>query len=68
MMMPDMMTQQQQPMMMMQLQQQMGPQYQQQLGFRPNPAGMQWSSGNQQDLLDMSMAGSSGAANYRFPQ
>ena len=68
MMMPDMMTQQQQPMMMMQPQQQMGPQYQQQLGFRPNTAGMQWSSGNQQDFLDMSMAGSSGAANYRFPQ
>ena len=68
MIMPDMMTQQQQQPMMMMQPQQMGPQYQQQLGFRPNPAGMQWSSGNQQDFLDMSMAGSSRAANYRFPQ
>ena len=55
---------QQQPMMMMQPQQ-MGPHYQQQVGFRSNPAGRQW---NQQDLMDMSMAGSSGAVNYRFPQ
>ena len=58
---------QQQPMMMMQPQQ-MGPHYQQQVGFRSNPAGMQWNNGNQQDLMDMSMAGSSGAVNYRFPQ
>ena len=72
--------QQQQPMMMMQEmmpQQQMmtmrpqmvGPQYQQQVGFRQNPAGLQWNNGAQQhqDWMDMSMAGNN-TANLRFSQ
>ena len=67
MMMQEMMPQQQ--MMMMQPQSMMMMQPQQQVGFRQNPAGMQWNNGAQQhqDWMDMSMAGNN-TANLRFSQ
>ena len=43
----------------------MQPQFHQQMGFRTEPMGRQWT---QQDLLDRSMAGTNGSASFRFPQ
>ena len=66
MMMQEMIPQQQ---MMTMRPQMVGPQYQQQVGFRQNPAGLQWNNGAQQhqDWMDMSMAGNN-TANLRFSQ